>query len=99
LARKDVRLEQAAWMRLEGQHRPRQALAARDPAGFADQRAMAQVHAIEVADGHRRAAECRGQPIEMMENLHDAGKLSAVRRPVKRNEGAQPPAGRWRPRG
>ncbi len=68
--RRHVRLEDVARVRLEGHDRPRPAGRVGDAAGFADDRLMAAVHAIEIADGDNGAPGLGGQAVEMTKDAH-----------------------------
>ena len=74
--RRLVGLEQLPGVGLERQHRPGPPLVAGDHAGFVDDRLMAAVHAVEVADGDGGPTGVLGQGVVMAKNPH-GGKVSA----------------------
>ena len=60
-------------MRLEGEHGQRGATLFGNAFGIRDQRLMAAMHAVEIADGHDRAAIGRGNVAIVAKDAHGAG--------------------------
>src|SRR6185437_11035127 len=62
--------EELLRMRLEGEHAERRSPFLRHAARGADQRLMAQMHAVEISDRHHRALKGIGDVAIVAENLH-----------------------------
>ncbi len=60
-------------MRLEGEHAQRRAALLGDAPGLPDQRLMAAMHAVEIADGHDRALIGVRHVAMMTEDAHAGG--------------------------
>ena len=61
----------AAGVRLQRQHRPRQPAGVSDSTGLGDHLAMPEMHAVEVPDSHGRAAHVGRQVLEMAKHAHE----------------------------
>ena len=83
--------EHLARVGLEGEHGERRAEGARDAPAFLDDRAMAQMDAIEIADGDHRAPRVCGRALPMSNDAH--GRVYPNPSGRENSRGAQ--ARRW----
>ncbi len=87
------RLEELARVRLEQDHPGGAPQPGRRVARHLQQRLVAAMHAIEVADGEGRTARGGGDVVRVVENLHD-GDASPIEAARSRERGSDPSAGR-----